>query len=233
MTLETTPDEPVPGVIGINWHGGFDEDSLIEKKGPRGKIEWWIREDADLRTPIRGGHAIAIIDDSHRDLPQWYRFYDQGREGACVGFAWSRVMSLLNRRMYFARWLWDRSKERDYWADTNPGDDNGTSTRVAGEVLLTDGHVAWTKAKHAPLQTDHVGRAKLTPKPHHGIQRFRNAMSVDDMRAALKSPSHDARQAFPLANSWALGYPQVVHLPYVVMERLLNRDADAHFPVDR
>ena len=30
-----------------------------------------------------------------------------GPEGACVGFGCSRMMSLLNRKRYDARWLWD------------------------------------------------------------------------------------------------------------------------------
>ncbi len=47
------------------------------------------------------------------------------------------------RRLYDARWRWDRSKENDEWPETKPGDDNGTSVRSAAEVLAQRGHVDW------------------------------------------------------------------------------------------
>src|SRR5215216_7556441 len=76
--------------------------------------------------------------------------YDQKREGACVGFGWSWAMTILNAAqdgpggpvpVYDARWLWNRAKAIDEWADTNPGDNNGTSVRAAGDVLRDVGHV--------------------------------------------------------------------------------------------
>jgi hypothetical protein len=74
-------------------------------------------------------------------LPRYRLQYNQGTEGACVGFGSSWMSSILNRSLYDARWLWDRAKERDEWADTNPGDNNGTSVRAAMDVLRLVGHV--------------------------------------------------------------------------------------------
>src|SRR5437763_9432675 len=74
-------------------------------------------------------------------LPGYRKRYDQGSEGACVGFASSWMMSILNRRLYDAPWLWNQAKAIDDWPDTNPGDDNGTSVRAAMDVLRTLGHV--------------------------------------------------------------------------------------------
>ena len=74
-------------------------------------------------------------------LPEYRVFYDQKSQGACVGFGSSWMMSILNRRKYDARWLWDRAKEVDEWTDTNPGDNQGTSVRAAMDVLRKMGHV--------------------------------------------------------------------------------------------
>ncbi len=53
------------------------------------------------------------------------------------------MMSLLNRKRYDARWLWDWAKSTDEWPETNPGDDQGTSVRAACEILRSRGHVPW------------------------------------------------------------------------------------------
>jgi hypothetical protein len=137
LTATTTPAKPVPVAIGVNWYSAFD----TPEKDNRGR--WWIGR-GDLGS-VRGGHCVCLEPGAgnERDTPGWYGFYDQGREGACVGFGCSRMMSLLNRKRYDARWLWDRAKEVDEWPDTNPGDDNGTSVRAALDVLRTRGHVVY------------------------------------------------------------------------------------------
>ena len=77
----------------------------------------------------------------YRPTKPWREFYNQGQEGACVGFGSSEMMSILNHRRYDARWLWNEAKKIDEWPDTNPGDDNGTSVRAAMDVLRTEGHI--------------------------------------------------------------------------------------------
>lgn len=108
-----------------------------------------------------------------------YGQWNQGEEGACVGFGTSLMLSILNSlginklHRYDPWWLWDRAKERDWWPDTNPGDSNGTSVDAACNVLRTLGHV---RVEH--------GR-KRTADASQGILENRWARSVDDMRAVL------------------------------------------------
>src|SRR5688500_3931118 len=50
-------------------------------------------------------------------LPYSYRVkYDQGAEGACVGFASSWLQSIHNRVFYDARWLYREAQLVDSWA---------------------------------------------------------------------------------------------------------------------
>lgn len=106
-------------------------------------------------------------------LPRYRLKYDQGTEGACVGFGSSWMTSILNRSFYDAPWLWDRAKERDEWADTNPGDGNGTSVRAAMDVLRLLGHVkVWNGASQLADQS-------------HGIAANRWATQVDEVRTCV------------------------------------------------
>jgi hypothetical protein len=124
-----------------------------------------------------------------------YGQWNQGEEGACVGFGTSLMLSILQTKTgtfstpatfgivrpgapgtlhrYDPFWLWDRAKERDWWPDTNPGDNNGTSVDAACDVLRTLGHVR--------LYRGH----RLEPDRSQGIRENRWAQSVDDMRAVL------------------------------------------------
>jgi hypothetical protein len=222
LTSDTVPEAPTPVVIGVNWYSNFDRPV---QKGR----EWWIGE-GDLGH-IRGGHCVCVQSFNLKDHQAWWDFYDQGREGACVGFGSSRMMTLLDRGRYNARWLWDRAKERDEWSDTNPGDDNGTSVRAAMEVLRDLGHVKWRKSSMEEL--DHVGRTNLTPDNQRGISTYRWASSVDEMRSVLSSPAHERRGAFPILNSWGRDYPRVVWIPYATMQRLIDEDGEVALVTDR
>lgn len=124
LTAQARPVH-VPVVIGVNWYAEFDEPQS-DRRG----LEFVARGGPGSLTSIRGGHAVCLEPGGEPDQDQWWEFYDQGSEGACVGFAWSRCMTILNKEFYTARWLWDRAKERDQWAETNPGDDNGKIGRA-------------------------------------------------------------------------------------------------------
>src|SRR4051812_7169742 len=107
-------------------------------------------------------------------LPSFVREkYDQGKEGACVGFSSSIMMSILNRRFYDARWLWNEAKKIDEWPDTNPGDGNGTSVRAACDVLRAQGHCRIYRSKTEPCN------------PQDGIAANRWATNVDEMRTQI------------------------------------------------
>lgn len=122
--------------------------------------------------------APAIVVHAERTLrmPTWaHAYYDQGHEGACVGFGSSQTMSILNRRRYDARWLWDQAKLVDEWPDTNPGDNNGTSVRAAMDVLRTQGHVRVVANRDIPVALV------------EGIAANRWAADVDEVRTAIAS----------------------------------------------
>lgn len=219
LTAATTPAKPVPIVLGIDWHSAFDRPVL---KGGR----WWL-PDISKGEPfgtIRGGHAICIRPDSMTDLIGWWEFYDQGSEGACVGFASSRMKTLLERARFHARWLYHEAQKIDFWpGGAYPGATpfyEGTAVSAAMDVLRTVGHKT---------------PAGATPNPSFGIAANRWATSLDDMRAALQSPLHDRLQAFPLLNSWGKGgYPHIVWMPYPTADELLfQRGGEGTIPTDR
>ncbi len=106
-------------------------------------------------------------------LPYRYRStYDQGSEGACVGFASSWMMSILNRRFYDATWLYHTAR-RDF--DPWPGEDySGTSVRAGMEVLRSVGHKFLHKHTH-----EHA------PSIEDGISEYRWATTVDEVRTCI------------------------------------------------
>jgi hypothetical protein len=114
---------------------------------------------------------------STRFSKDWRIFYDQGSEGACVGFGESQLMTYYNRVRYDARWLWNEAKRIDEWDDTNPGDNNGTSLRAGFDVLRNVGHCRSVKGATKP------------PSFGDGIAANRWCTSVDEMRTAIANGS--------------------------------------------
>jgi hypothetical protein len=203
----------VPVVLGVNWYGAFDQPQRL---GSNGQGSWWIGRGA--LGPRRGGHAICAEFGGGPDSTGWHSFYDQGSEGACVGFAWSRAMSLLNRRRYDAAWLYGAAQRIDEWDGESYA---GTSVRAAADILSTLGHRAVRG-----------GRAR-GERPEEGIAVYRWATSVDEVHAALGDEQADRLGAIPLLNSWGVKYPQRVWLPDETLERLLREDGEAAVPTDR
>lgn len=226
LTALAATDRPtqVPVVIGVNWYQEMDTPTL-------GSDGYWIARDGRL-TRIRGGHAVCLEPGGNPDLTGWWEFYNQIREGACVGMAWSRAMSILNRVRYSGRWHWDRCKELDQWRETNPGDNNGTSVRAGGEVLIRLGHVPWSP-RLANGDGSHIARAGYVPRATAGIHTFRWARSVDDIHAVLGNVRADKLGAISILNSWGKSWPRRVWLPDSVMDRLLREQGEAAVPTDR
>lgn len=229
--LAALPDEErperAPVVIGVNWYVEMDNPEQDEGTG-----DYFIaRGGADSLTRIRGGHCVCLEPGGDlSDREEWRAFYDQGREGACVGFGWSRCISILNGDLYAARWLWDRCKERDQWPETNPGDNEGTSVRSGGEVLVMSGHVQWSDPY---ADDDHTERTEYQPDSAQGLAAFRWAQTVDEVHAVLGNEKADELGAVPILNSWGTGYPARVWLPDDVLDVLMRQQGEIAIPTDR
>lgn len=115
------------------------------------------------------------VEQAERVLKLPYRYrprYNQGNEGACVGFAASWAQSIHNKRFYDAFWLYHEAQKIDEWA----GEDyDGTSVRAGFDVLRNVGH----KELHDP-------RHRHVPELHHGVVTNRWAYTVDEMRTAVQ-----------------------------------------------
>lgn len=206
--LMAAPVTPSPVILGINWYSVFDSPVL------RSDGRYWIA-DGNLGH-IRGGHCLCVKDSAHPDLIGWWEFYDQGQEGACVGFGCSRAMSLLNRTRYDGQWLYHTAQENDEW----PGEDyDGTSVRAGLDVLRAVG------AKRSRSGLVLAG---------DGISEYRWATSVEMVHASIQSPLADTLEAVPLLNSWGKnGYPHITWMPDTVLERVLAEDGEAGLITDR
>lgn len=218
---------PRPVVIGVNWYSNFD-DPIRDSSGA-----WWIGRGSLGR--LRGGHCVCLKERKAPRGPKSYAFYDQGTEGACVGFGTSLMLSHLNHKLYFARWLWDRSKEIDEWSDTNPGDSDGTSVRAALDIVRTKGHIVYDPLAHDSINRDGVGadwipRSSLTPVYEEGIKANRWITSIDDCLQVL---GYTGLDYVDIMNSWGSSYPPLVRMPVTTLERLWHEYGEIGVPTDR
>lgn len=210
LRLSLTPIKPAPITVGINWYSNFDSP-VKDKDG-----SWWVGKGS--LGNIRGGHCVCIPHDVKRDLASWYTYYNQGSEGACVGFGSSRMMSLLNRKQYDARWLWNQAKVIDEWPDTNPGDDEGTSVRAAMDVLRLSGHVK---------------KGSKIVNGNEGIIENRWATNIDDLFSVLQNEKYKKLGALPFLNSWGLDYPHITWMPCETWDRLMKEQGEFTMIVDK
>lgn len=141
----------------------------------------------------------------------------------CVGFGSSRAMSLLNKKLYNAWWLWDEAKLSDDFTDTNPGDENGSTVRAAMDVLRFKGHVAWNNNQAGLSVND---RDNLIANKSDGIVANKWATSVDDLFSVLQNPLYEKLEAIPFVNSWGTSYPWFTWVPCKIWERLLKEDGE-------
>ncbi len=210
LTPRTMPTSPTPVVIGCNWYTAFDAPVT----GDDGAF--WIGRQGLLGT-IRGGHAVCLKPPSLRDNLAWWQFFDQGSEGACVGFASSRMMTLLNRRRYDGFALYRHAQRIDEFADTPPA--AGSSVRAGMDVLRLHG-----------AYRSRQGVAATEPTPEDGLLENRWATSVEDILDCLA----EERGFVEVLNSWGTGYPQIVRMPLDLLDRLVfAEDGDATVVTDK
>jgi hypothetical protein len=212
LTAETLPSTARPVVLGIGWYSAFD-NPVVDNNG-----RYWIGK-SNLGY-IRGGHAICVQPGDVKDWFKWYYWYNQGSEGACVGFSLSRAVSLMNRKTYDARWLYTEAQLIDEFEDTPPQE--GTSVRAGCEILVKRGH---KRVFGGITYPEDIGQ---------GIAKYRWAKSVQDIHAVLKNPLADQLKAVPLLNSWGKSYPRRVWLPDSTLEYILfEKGGEAAILTDR
>jgi hypothetical protein len=202
----TTKTLIVEGLLSHNTN--FDRP---EKVG----VRWWVGR-GDLGS-VRGGHCVCLKPPVITDNIDWWDYYNQGTEGSCVGFGSSRMMSLLNRKRYDARWLYHNAQLVDEWSDTPPAE--GTSVRAACDVLRTQGNVTWRAGVDQPVNAA------------EGISANRWATSWDEVRQTLGLT--DAIDGVPFLNSWGRDYPHICHLTDEAGARLLSEDGEFAIVTDK
>ncbi len=211
LTAETLPVEPAPPVIGIDWHRNFDRP--VPKKN--GVITEYFVGLGDLGG-IRGGHCVCLKPQPLRDPLSWWDFYNQGAEGACVGFGVARSLSLMNRYRYGAREIYQQAQRQDEW----PGEAySGTSVRAGLDVVRERGPLRLVRGTFkGPILTD-------------GILRNRWAQSMDDVYAAMHSPLYQKRGIVAFLNSWGRGYPHIVYMPAETLNRIVFEEGRGEIAV--
>lgn len=208
----------VPVVLGINWYTAFDSPSPLK----RGSDVYVIA--AKELGSVRGGHCIVCEPAGLYDQPSWWRWYNQGSEGACVGFGSSRAMSLLNRREYQPFWLYRAAQALEH----DPPGTEGAEVRSGLEVLRTAGLVR--RRRHQALQMTDAAIARDAPAADDGIAAYRWATSADNVLHALGTPTLDY---VTLLNSWGESYPHRVRLSAETLDRLLRESGEAAIATDK
>jgi len=213
LTADTIPKIPTPVGLGLLWYSAFDRP----QQDSRGRF--WLPNPRQDWGGVRGGHAICLKPSALRDQMEWWTFYNQGVEGACVGYSLSRMMTLLNRTRYLGHNLYKAAQAVDEW----PGDDyEGTSVRAGCDVLRSTGPYLATTGYS---------------KSGDGISANRWARDVKDIAACLEGgdPRKVLNKGYvQMLNSWGQNYPHLVHISLDTLERLIFREGgDATVVTDR
>ncbi len=210
LTAGTMPTVPTPVVLGVKWFTSFDTPT----KDSKGR--YWISRGGT----VRGGHAICLKPPSVVDNDEWWASYDQGAEGACVGFAISRMMTLLNRRRYDGFRHYRESQKVDDWAGENY---SGTSVRAGCDVARKQG--MWRRLT-----------GKTTgPFIQDGISENRWAGSIEEIAACLGPASDTLNRGYvQILNSWGKNYPHYVHMSLENLDNLVFlQGGEATVAIDR
>jgi hypothetical protein len=215
----------VPVVVGFNWWTAFDTPKQTEDGS------WHlpdVSQGADLGS-IRGEHCFCFepMGAVKLDRSAAQVFYNQGEEGACVGFGNSRAVTIAkglaqNRgepELFDAFWLYDQARILE---GTYPSGE-GSSVHSGAQVLLQKGHRLQTGQT---VCTRDAGDAE--PSLIDGVKAIRWATTLDEVLAALARPG---AQAIPFENSWGLAYPSaetsVVWMPSPTFAQLLGEGGEA------
>jgi len=204
----------VPVVVGFSWYTSFDEPKEID-----GTFHLPDVAKGESLGTIRGGHCFCFepMGAVKRNREAAQIFYNQGQEGACVGFGNSRAITIVHEEeaLFDALWLYDEARRLE---GTYPQGE-GSSVHSGAEILLMKGHRIQTGEQ---VCTREVGDA--APSKLDGISAIRWATSVEEVLRALARPG---AEALPFENSWGTEYPSVCWMPVATFAQLLAGGGEA------
>lgn len=208
----------VPVPLGVNWMTSFDSP----KKAKDNSYHLPDVAKGESLGSIRGGHCFVTVplgQVKHDTLARW-RFYDQGVEGACVGFGLSRMQTIDNSKLYDGFWLYDQARKTEGTYPTG----EGSTVRAGCKVLVAQGHRIQTGEGVCVRNTGDSPPNKL-----EGIKAYRWASTAEEVCKALNRLN---AAAIPFENSWGEGYPKECWMPVATLERLLHEEGEAAVVVD-
>jgi hypothetical protein len=221
----------VPVVVGFNWYTSFDTPKEIDGSFHLPDVS----RGEDLGT-IRGGHCFCFepMGAVKLDRVAAQVFYNQGQEGACVGFGNSRAITIHKamqaegtggeEEFFDAFWLYDEARRLE---GTYPSGE-GSTVHSGAQVLLTKGHRQQLGLEVCTRQPDTSYNYDAPVTPLDGIKAIRWATTLDEVLAALGRPG---AQAIPFENSWGTAYPSaetsVVWMPISTFAQLLAEGGEA------
>lgn len=211
------PPIGVPVPLGVNWYTSFDSP----KRAKDGSYHLPDASKESLGT-IRGGHCFSTVPLGQvvHDTNARWTFYNQGVEGACVGFGLSRMQTIDNGKLYDAFWLYDQARKLE---GTYP-DGEGSTVR-AGCKVLTKGHRVQTGETVCTRGQGDSGVALV-----EGIAAYRWALTAEEVLEALNRLN---AHAIPFENNWGRDYPKECWMPVATLERLLAEEGEAAVVTDR
>jgi hypothetical protein len=116
--------------------------------------------------------TVEAVEDTLTFPDRYVAIYDQGSEGACVGYGESILCSINNRKLYDAMWLYREAQLIDEWSSTPP--EEGTSLSAGFDILRTKGHRRLWGGQSRPPEMD------------EGIVEVNRWLTtVDEIRTAL------------------------------------------------
>ncbi len=224
------------------------------------KLDWVSRHD-----PRSRNYSIAAVLGDVDDRPKTWRkghALDQGREGACVGFAWTAELIGSPKPNYkvtpdvgnpFALQIYRDAKKIDFWA----GEDyEGTSVLAGAQVLQSRGFI---ESYRWAFNIDDVRKAVISEGPvviginwHEGMYRTGPGHLVDVTgplvggHALTLTAYHPRRRfnvngkyvyhrCFEWRNSWGRAYGRGGngYIRYEDLQNLLATNGEACVPMGR
>jgi len=200
-------------------------------------------------------HVEKVLDLSD----EYWIYYDQSPHNSCCGYSASIAMSILNRKLYNAMWLYHRACDIDGDPATTPEADVGTYLVAPFRVLEKRGHRPknrilpyWYEGIYSyywAQTVDEIRKAILVNRPVvFGVnwytnfmmpQVYNNELWIGRGEYGYAMGGHaiccygasDKREAFRLCNSWGKDYP-LVWIGYEAVGRLLGEHSEVCVPLD-